>query len=59
MTRLVYLSCIIVGMKKRDKQKQAKLQKISLKRALYEKARKKRLASAKNNERVLRGAPGA
>jgi hypothetical protein len=35
-------------MKKRDKQKQGKLEKIATKRALYEKARKKRIAAAKN-----------
>jgi hypothetical protein len=35
-------------MKKRDKQKQAKLEKITTKRALYEKARKRRIAAAKN-----------
>jgi hypothetical protein len=34
-------------MKKRDKQKQAKLEKITTKRALYEKARKQKQAAAK------------
>jgi hypothetical protein len=34
-------------MKKRDKEKQAKLQKISAKRAAYEKARKSKTKAAK------------
>jgi hypothetical protein len=34
-------------MKKRDKQKQAKLEKITTKRALYEKARKLKYAATK------------
>jgi hypothetical protein len=34
-------------MKKRDKKKQALLEKISLKRALYEKARKQKIKSKK------------
>jgi hypothetical protein len=34
-------------MKKRDKRQQAKLEKISLKRALYVKARKQKIAAAK------------
>jgi len=37
-------------MKKRDKQKQAKLQKITTKRAMYEKARKQKLLKAKNEQ---------
>ena len=36
-------------MKKRDKQKQAKLEKITTKRALYEKKRKQKQIAAKNN----------
>lgn len=35
-------------MKKRDKRQQAKLEKITLKRAQYEKARKQKIAKAKN-----------
>jgi hypothetical protein len=35
-------------MKKRDKKKQSKIEKISTKRALYEKARKQKLVAAKN-----------
>jgi hypothetical protein len=35
-------------MKKRDKREQDKLQKRTLKRALYEKARKQKRAAAKN-----------
>jgi hypothetical protein len=34
-------------MKKRDKVKQAKLEKITTKRALYEKARKQKIAASK------------
>jgi len=35
-------------MKKRDKRQQNKIQKITLQRALYEKARKQKIAAAKN-----------
>jgi hypothetical protein len=35
-------------MKKRDKKKQAKLEKITTRRAVYEKARKQRLKAAKS-----------
>ncbi len=35
-------------MKKRDKRKQAKLEKITAKRAAYEKARKQKLKAAKS-----------
>jgi hypothetical protein len=35
-------------MKKRDHKKQAKLQKITAKRALYEKARRKKLKDSKS-----------
>jgi hypothetical protein len=35
-------------MKKRDKRQQDKIQKITLKRAQYEKARKLKIAAAKN-----------
>ncbi len=38
-------------MKKRDKKQQAKLQKITLKRALYEKARKKKIKASKSAQR--------
>jgi hypothetical protein len=43
-------------MKKRDKKQQAKIQKITTKRALYEKARKQKIARAKNksDERKLK-----
>jgi hypothetical protein len=34
-------------MKKRDKRQQAKIEKITTKRALYEKARKRKIAAAK------------
>lgn len=54
---ITWLNCIMVVMKKRDKRKQAKLQKISLKRALYEKARKQKLASAKNKTHVHSDTP--
>ena len=37
-------------MKKRDPKKQAKLQKITIKRALYEKARKEKQRIAKSNK---------
>jgi hypothetical protein len=36
-------------MKKKDKKQIAKMQKITTRRALYEKARKQRIAAAKNN----------
>ena len=39
-------------MKKRDKKQQAKIQKLTTKRALYEKARKQKNAAAKNNRKV-------
>ena len=35
-------------MKKRDKKQQSKLHKISLKRALYEKARRQKFLASKN-----------
>jgi len=35
-------------MKKRDKRQQNKLQKLTLKRALYEKARRKKFLAVKN-----------
>jgi len=37
-------------MKKRDKQKQARLEKITTKRAVYEKARRKKVLAAKNKQ---------
>jgi hypothetical protein len=39
-------------MKKRDKKKQALLQKITSKRALYEKARKQKAKAAKTQKRA-------
>jgi hypothetical protein len=39
-------------MKKRDKKKQAQFEKVATKRALYEKARKKKIAAAKNKPKT-------
>jgi len=37
-------------MKKRDKKQQAKIEKITAKRAAYEKARKRKIIAAKNKK---------
>ncbi len=42
---IVAMCFILIGMKKRDKKKQDKLQKAAIKRALYEKSRKQALKS--------------
>jgi hypothetical protein len=39
-------------MKKRDKKQQAKIEKISLKRALYEKARRQKVVAAREQKRL-------
>jgi hypothetical protein len=40
-------------MKKRDKKQQAKIQERTTKRALYEKARKQKIAAAKNKPKEI------